>query len=232
MIFNNNLKYLTEGFYLRRIEIYGEKNECFANHVGWASYNNQMQGFEVATNLDSISWSSINSVLDIGCGYGELVAYLREKKGFQGFYTGVDIVSRFVETAIQIYGHDTRNNFICGDILSCGSSLGFYDVVISMGTLSVNYDYPASYGETTRQFTENLIELICSLADKSVVLYFPNEENTVPIQRALAADMSFYRSDYIHSMLLKSSKKRCPKITIESYPHPEDVKTIAKTYYV
>lgn len=235
MSFHNELYDLTENFYSTRnkvLDINEEKNESSAKHVGWQSYESQRQNFEAATNLDRISWTSVDSVLDVGCGYGELVRYLRERKGFKGTYTGVDILDRFIDVANRHHGDDDRNTFICGDILSCSRLSSFYDVVISMGTLSVNYDYPALCGEKTHYFTDNLIKSICNLTRMSAVLYFLNEENITFIEKAVSKNMSFHNSKDIRKMLIHRSNRGYRKLTIASYPDPENVKAIAKIYYI
>ena len=233
MFFIDKLDTLTQNFYSKRKDIIdiNQGNESLAKQVGWDSYENQNQGFKIATNLQNISWNNINSVLDVGCGYGKLVQYLRESKQYTSNYTGIDILNNFISQAIQNYGSDKRNTFIHGDILSCNNLSNSYDIIISMGTLSVNYDYPSPYGEKSKVFADKLVELMCSLAEKSVVLYFPNEDHTILMQRMIASDMAFYSSKDIRDMLIKKSGKSYKNLTIESYPNPENVKTIAKIYF-
>jgi SAM-dependent methyltransferase len=235
MISQNDFHDLTQNFYLKRnklVYIDDHENESFAKQVGWQSYESQNHGFEVATNLTNISWDSVNSVLDIGCGYGELVRYLREVKEFEGTYTGVDILEHFIDRATQIHGDDERNTFICANILSCSNLLSSYDIIISMGTLSVNYDYPYPCGEETDYFADKLIELSCSLAKLSAVVYFINEENTTFMERAVAENMAFYNSKDIYNMIIKRGEKGFKNLTMESYPNPQNPKTIAKIYYI
>jgi SAM-dependent methyltransferase len=225
---------LTEKFYLTRnkkSDIHIDEPESLAKQVGWQSYQSQNQNFEIATDLEDISWGSVNSVLDVGCGCGELVRYLREVRGFTGTYTGIDILERFIHKATQRYGDDSRNTFICGNILSCNQLLSSYDIVISMGTLTVNYDYPSACGEKTAYFTKTLIELICSLAQAAVVLYFIDEEKTTFMERAIAENMALYHADRICDQLIQSSKSGYKQLTIASYPNPASSKTIAKIYY-
>jgi SAM-dependent methyltransferase len=234
MVFHDEFHDLTDNFYSTRREIVDSdeaEHESLAKQVGWQSYESQTQNFEVATNLDTIAWNSVDSVLDVGCGYGELVRYLREEKAFEGTYTGVDILDRFIHRATQLYGEDDRNTFICGDILSCSQLLSSYDIVISMGTLSVNYDYPSPPGERTEWFTNHLIELICSLAKLSAVLYFIDEDKTPFMERIIAENMAFYNSEDIRNRLIHRSQKSIKQLTMESYSKPDSGKTIAKLYY-
>jgi SAM-dependent methyltransferase len=44
----------------------------------------------------------LGSVLDVGCGFGDLLPYLKEK-GFAGAYTGVDFVPELIEVGRQAY---------------------------------------------------------------------------------------------------------------------------------
>jgi SAM-dependent methyltransferase len=234
MVFHDEFHHLTDNFYSTRSKVVDSdeaEHESLAKQVGWQSYESQKQNFEVATNLNNIAWNSVHSILDVGCGYGELVRYLREEKAFEGTYTGVDILDRFIHGATQTYGEDDRNTFICGDILSCSQLLSAYDIVISMGTLSINYDHPSSHGERTEWFTNHLIELICSLATSSVVLYFIDEDKTPFMERIIADNMAFYNSEDIRTRLIHRSKRRINQLTIESYPNLDSCKTIAKLYY-
>lgn len=52
------------------------------------------------------------SVLDLGCGYGSMLAYLRQR-GFDGDYIGVDISTEMIAKANDIHGADLSARFMC-----------------------------------------------------------------------------------------------------------------------
>ena len=44
-----------------------------AINVGWNSCESQFHSFEIITNLSWINWQKVNSFLDVGCGYVNLI---------------------------------------------------------------------------------------------------------------------------------------------------------------
>ncbi len=52
-----------------------------------------------------------DSILDVGCGSGEMLSFLRKNK-LKGFYCGVDFVDEFVEHANHAYKKDLKAKFI------------------------------------------------------------------------------------------------------------------------
>ena len=57
------------------------------------------------------------SILDIGCGSGELLDYLR-KNGINGQYCGVDFIKEFIEHGNIFYKKDVDSKFIHLDIVN------------------------------------------------------------------------------------------------------------------
>ncbi|NES05139.1 MAG: class I SAM-dependent methyltransferase [Okeania sp. SIO2F4] len=229
------LRRINKDFYSRRIDKIEQTidlEESLSKEVGWGCYENQYQGFQLATNLVNIDWSSTNiSILDIGCGYGALARYLREKKGFQGKYTGIDILTTFSEKASELQGNDNRNYFISGDALSYNWKDSKYDFVVSLGTLSVNYDYPEPYGKESLEFAFKLVNLICQLSCRYACLYYPNEKNSPLIQRMTSTDMAFYDPDNIEKMFKEATSGNYKKLITKSYPTADNVKTITSIYF-
>lgn len=71
------------------------------------------------------------SVLDVGCGFGDLIPYISAKTdNFK--YTGIDIVPEFIEFAKSKY---PQHEFQALDYFSKPTS-ETYDIVISSGTLN------------------------------------------------------------------------------------------------
>jgi len=82
-------------------------------------------------------WAEIDfnnrSVLDIGCGFGELARFLNKR--YHGVdYTGVDIVPEFIDIARKKY---PNNNFIVRDILT-DPMPDKYDIVVASGVINSN----------------------------------------------------------------------------------------------
>ena len=91
-----------------------------ANYVGWSSHTIQHQAFEIATNFLWLNWLEVESLLDVGCGYGRLLDVLISKKSYRGKYSGIDIIPEFIEKAIEIHdnkGEDRKPEVLVGDFL-------------------------------------------------------------------------------------------------------------------
>jgi SAM-dependent methyltransferase len=50
-------------------------------------------------------------VIDLGCGLGDLLAWLRRERGFAGEYLGLDLVPEFVAHARQDFSRDPKASF-------------------------------------------------------------------------------------------------------------------------
>lgn len=222
----------TKQFYLDRRVGVADPNyhDRIAKYVGWSSQSNQYLGFEIATTFSGINWQDVNNILDVGCGYGNLVEYLRENKNFSGEYTGIDILPEFIQEATKIYGNDKRNKFIQGNFLTHNWREG-YDVVVSLGIISVNYDQPNEYGEKSKYYANKSIDLMVKLAKMGMSLYFLNEANVPVSQKQINSNIAFYQPWEIQQMIENVADKRCESLTIESYPDINDVKTIAKVCF-
>lgn len=230
-------KLLTQEFYLDRLQFTNNKNadeteDISAIKVGWQSRKSQYLAFAAATEFNDINWTEITSVLDVGCGYGNLVEYLRKEKNFQGEYTGIEILPEFLEAAQTLYGEDSRNKFILGDFLTQDWQQQQYDIVISLGVISVNYDHPQEKGEKSLYYAKKAISLILNLAKKGISLYFSNSTHVPILQRYINIDMAFYHPLEIQDMIENACKKEYKSLIIESFPEPNNVKTIARINFV
>lgn len=80
--------------------------------LGW---NKDCQWVRFEAALEGLREEDFESVIDFGCGFGDLLGYLRMKE-WQGHYTGVDIVDELISEAGKRYAHDERAAFVCRDI--------------------------------------------------------------------------------------------------------------------
>ena len=80
------------------------------------------------------------SILDVGCGFGDILAFIEAKTG-RFIYTGVDAVPEFIEVAREKHqGHE----FIVGDYFGQPLRRKF-DIIISSGALNSNIRNPLGY---------------------------------------------------------------------------------------
>lgn len=81
------------------------------NQVGYEDALQQALYFEVLTVVEIPPTAT---VLDVGCGHGDLYAYLLAN-GFEGCYVGLDLIPHFIEQARQRF---PQASFVLGDIAS------------------------------------------------------------------------------------------------------------------
>jgi SAM-dependent methyltransferase len=112
--------------YESRLRKYGYSPET----LGWGKYGRQEVRFSVLT--DYALQIRESSILDVGCGFADLYDFLI-KKGWQGRYTGIDIVPGLLEVALERHPDlDLRQIDITADSVN----LERYDFVIASGMLN------------------------------------------------------------------------------------------------
>ncbi|MDX9801269.1 MAG: methyltransferase domain-containing protein [Spirochaetia bacterium] len=144
--------------YYPRLEKYSNTYEI----LDWESAAAQNARFEVLIrhiNLDG------KSILDAGCGCGDLFTMLKEK-GINVTYTGVDILPAMIEKAQSLHG---GGQFICGDLFGeepvCTNK---FDVVFTSGIFNLNLGNNASFFDTALPVLDRLAEdaLVINLLDE------------------------------------------------------------------
>ncbi|HKZ83420.1 MAG TPA: class I SAM-dependent methyltransferase [Anaerolineae bacterium] len=98
------------------------------HRVGWVSRLQQYTCFEILVGIADLSACS---VLDAGCGTGDLYSFLRAR-GFHGTYTGIDLVASSIAEARVRYPDAT---WLTGDLLT--TQLAAHDYVLASGLLDV-----------------------------------------------------------------------------------------------
>lgn len=101
------------------------------HRVGWRDRLQQSTYFAA---LVEIGARDDSSVLDVGCGQGDLYAFL-DAQGFRGRYTGVDLSPELIASARERF---PTARFVLGDVLE--SALDAHDYVLASGL----FDYRTS----------------------------------------------------------------------------------------
>lgn len=96
--------------------------------VGYQSYGNQKVRHDAVSDLRYMIPPS--SVLDIGCGYGDLSARFNWAN-----YTGIDIMKEFIDEARVIWGTHSRARFFVDDFLK-DTKYPKADLVVACGTFA------------------------------------------------------------------------------------------------
>jgi SAM-dependent methyltransferase len=94
--------------------------------VDWGSKVSQELRFEVLTRIDNLNGKSI---LDVGCGLGDLLNYL-QNRSTEVDYTGYDITPRMIEVSQKRFPHA---NFQVSDLLAETDVQPQFDYVFASG---------------------------------------------------------------------------------------------------
>jgi trans-aconitate methyltransferase len=97
--------------------------------LGWKSPRSQTARFEVLAEIGDLNG---HSVLDVGCGHGDLRAFLGERYP-DLHYLGIDHFEPFLEVADERYASWPNTGFLLGDFTT--ARLPEVDYVIACGAL-------------------------------------------------------------------------------------------------
>jgi 2-polyprenyl-3-methyl-5-hydroxy-6-metoxy-1,4-benzoquinol methylase len=117
-----------------------------ARTLGW---NKGGQGVRFQAALEQIRAEECASILDVGCGFGDLLTYLRER-GWAGTYTGIDIVSELIAEARRRHDSDAGADFLNAELTAVAPQPA--DMVVSLGVFNHRLT------EDSRSFVERMIE--------------------------------------------------------------------------
>lgn len=155
MHFSEQDKSRLVGFYDNLIKTYGTDD---ARGEGWSNKPNKQIRFEILAGIEALDGCSL---LDVGCGFGDFLAFLQTK--ITDFtYLGIDINPEMIKIAEEKY---PTGNFIAADF---GEFTGQnFDYIFSSGALSFKItDYKKIYFD--------YIKKMFSLANKGVAFNMLN----------------------------------------------------------
>jgi SAM-dependent methyltransferase len=120
-------------YHLDRIRAHGAES---SKVLGWKTAEGQETRYKVLCEIGDLSNCS---VLDVGCGHGDLRGYLEGK--YTGLrYLGIDQVEPLLEVAIKKYGHLPETSFFLGDFSA--AELPVTDYILACGALSYRSSDP------------------------------------------------------------------------------------------
>ena len=145
--FFNSISEQTVDRYTQRLRKLGEDVKT----LGWGSTDQQLYRFHNFTN--SIDLTN-KSILDIGCGFGDLFGHLQRERVPFSRYTGWDINSEFVAIATRKFS-GSQVGFSCFDILNNTIGSIQADVGVMLGLLNYKYNQPEANLSMTKQVISN-----------------------------------------------------------------------------
>ncbi|MCX6237718.1 MAG: methyltransferase domain-containing protein [Bacteroidia bacterium] len=155
-------------------ELYNSRFDDFGQHiktVGWGNEKDQKLRFEVL-------FRGLNPtgkiILDVGCGFGDLVKYLDEKTNGDFQYIGIDVAEKLISHARSKYGQPKRE-FYTGDIFTV--NLPQIDISVLSGALSLKVDGVQQYAHETMKRMYEISQEAASLNFLSKYVDFELEKN-------------------------------------------------------
>lgn len=190
-------------FHRHRIAEFGADS---VRSLGWVSEASQISRFEVIANAADFNGCS---VLDLGCGTGDLQAFLGER--FTGLsYLGIEQVPEFVAQARARHAGKARTSFEQGDFNSM--LLPRADHVVACGSLSYRSSNPHYvYGAIARMFVSAAQTVVFSALDAA---QFP--EHPLLVGHQLDDIMAFCR-------------KLSPSVSLVRGASPESATVVMRT---
>jgi SAM-dependent methyltransferase len=143
--------------------------------LGWRDTESQLIRFKTLAGIANLSG---HSILDAGCGYGDLLPYLSTMYG-QVVYTGIEQIPALFNEALTRHHNYSNASFIFGNFINI--TLPVSDYVMASGSLNYKSSDPQFifkaierlYESCTYGFAFNLLRTISS--EGILVAYDPFE---------------------------------------------------------
>jgi hypothetical protein len=113
--------------------------------LGWRNEHDQLVRFEALANIAELNGKT---VMDAGCGYGDLYSFLKGRYPHMAHYYGIEQITELVDKATLRYGHLPDTTFITRNFLH--ANLPVCDYVMASGSLN--------YGSSIDGFIYKAIE--------------------------------------------------------------------------
>jgi len=111
-----------------------------ANALYWSNREIQELRFQI---LLEIGIPSGSSVLDVGCGFGDLYGYMK-RQAIETNYTGIDLSAELLAKGAELY---PGANFFCGDLFDFKPAAESFDYVLLSGALNEVMDDNGEYAK-------------------------------------------------------------------------------------
>ncbi len=181
--------------------------------VAWRTRWGQELRFEVLLEVMDRAPRGRVSVLDVGCGLGDLAGYM-DRRGMEVDYLGVDILPEMVQEARRRYpGH----RFEVMDILKGDPPGAPFDYVLASGALTV-------VTEDHERFLEQMISRMLDLARVGLAFNMQNERHRKATPH-LGYDPNIYVADPVE--VYDVVRGLCPRVILREDFLPTDFAILA-----
>jgi len=182
--------------------------------VGWSSERGQIERFRI---LLSVGVEGGDSILDYGCGLGDLYRYIKDR-GYNIKYTGVDINDGFIKECIEKIGDNFKK------INSYRDLTKRYDWLVASGVFTVH---------TSTKYLYDTIDYLYNISNKGVSFNLMNSSksgyenektftsNEVPIRGYPIRETYKY---------FKTKYKDVELIEVDTYKLPVELKSYYKKF--
>jgi SAM-dependent methyltransferase len=181
--------------YTSMLERYREQFEKYGYSpmaLGWDKGKQNIR-FEVLTSFFDFE---NKSVLDLGCGFGDLNRYIRENITRNYSYTGIDMVPEFISMALELKASDDESEFILGNFMTEKIKKRF-DIVLGSGIFNHKFTNSNNY-----EFIRNAFLKSYDYADEGVAFDFLTSKVEYELDHAYYSDPT----QILSLGLLKSNK--------------------------
>ena len=153
------------------IDMHGSESS-FA--LGWRSSHDQQLRFEVLAEIADLNGKT---VLDAGCGYADLYAFLSGRFSLAHYY-GIEQISELLDQAEKRYGYLQNTTFISRNFLNGKLPLANY--VLASGSLNYGSSDPGYIFKTISTLFENCtiglgFNLLCSVPGNGLLVAYDPE---------------------------------------------------------
>ena len=118
----------TSSWYADNVRRYGFDHRG----LGFRTRNSQEKRFEALLDLGDFDGASL---LDVGCGFGDFLAFLRAR-GVNPRYTGIDLCEPMVARCRERFAGEA-GEFIVADVLEYEPA-GYYDYIVASGIFGLD----------------------------------------------------------------------------------------------
>lgn len=121
------------------VQRYGERYARLGHHVralGWGC--EQDQAIRFGQTLRVLP-EPCGTLLDIGCGFGDLLTFLTGNNAAPANYLGWDITPGFVAEATRIHAANPTARFEVGNLMEKGAEAPVADCAVMLGLMNFNW---------------------------------------------------------------------------------------------